>query len=217
MSMMTNTNSTEVVMLGAHSKAVEEQNKQRAIDRLVEAGFKRTLVSDALEGVSPSTTNLSIQILKKADQVSPALLRYSAAVMMAAYYNNKKRMPIELVNLVVVALKVEKFNKRETKSLNEQKELVRFIVVYPNASLTAAGVYLGKLFERPKVHVETIKSWCRVVGVEEILSRISTGNYKTNAIVVKRNCRRKRMYLGLTDRKKKPSKRGIYAFLQNEK
>lgn len=211
------TTSIATARLVPHSKSVEEKNKQRAIDRLVEAGFKRTLVSSALEGTSPATKELSTQILKKADQVSPVLLRYSAAVMMAAYYNNKKRMPIELVSLIFVALKVKKFNRRNTKSLDEQKELVRFIVAYPNASLTAAGVYLGKLFERPKVHVETIKSWCRVVGVEEILDRVSTGNYEKIAIAVKRNCRRKRMHLGLSDRQKKPSKRGIYAFLQNEK
>lgn len=204
-------------MLGAHSKAVEEQNKQTAIDRLVKAGFKRKLVSDAFERNHASVKNLSAQLLEKADKLSPTLLRYSAAVMMVAYHNEAMRMPVDLVKLVFAALKTEKFNQRKTKSLDEKKELVRFIVAYPNASLTTAGRYLGKHFGRPKVHVETIKNWCRAVGIDEILDRIVSDDYMKTAISVRKNYIRKRMRLGLSNRDKKPSKRGIYAFLQNEK
>jgi hypothetical protein len=208
--------SAKVVKLGPHSKAVEVQNKRLAINRLVEIGFKVKLVSDAFEGEYTSVKGLSVQLLEAVGEASPTLLRYSVGVMVAACYNAKKSMPAELVKLIFSVLETEKFNRRKAESLEARKELALLVVAFPNASLTAAGKYLGRLFQRKKVHVETIKNWCREIGIDELLHRVSNDHYEDVAILIKAKCKRRRIPLHLPSRAKKIPMRGIYAFLKSE-
>jgi len=210
------TESTKAVMVGAHSKAVEAKNKQTAIDRLVKAGFKKKLVSDAFAGQHVSVKRLSAQLSDLVGEVSPTLLRYSVGVMVAVYYNAKKRMPVELVELIFAVLETKKFNRRKAESLEAREELALLVVAFPNASLTAAGKYLGRLFQRRKVHVETIKNWCREIGIDELLHRISNDDYEDVAILIKGKCKRRRIPLRFPIRTKKIPMRGIYAFLKSE-
>ncbi len=181
-----------LVSEGEHAEAIEEKNKSAAITQLAAFGFSKKLISAAFEGDLASIETLSSKLRSRARSRTmrprPTLLKFSASAMMAACYEQKDPMPESLVLFILFVLGAKDFNRKVTGSYGARKDLIRFIVAFPNASLTTVGKYLGGLSHAPKVHVETIKSWCCKEGISEILRSIREDYDPASAREIRAQC-----------------------------
>jgi hypothetical protein len=156
-------------------------------------------------------------LLKKSKKKKSALLGFSASAMLVALYRNNKRPPTALLNILFQQLGVDKFGQKRPIPLDEHKSLSEFVVAFPNASFTAAGKYLGYVYGRPKVHVTTIKNWCRKIGVDELIARTNNEDHAAMAKEVYRQCKGTGLQAYFPKRDGKPLNKGIYKFLLNRK
>lgn len=217
-----------ILKLGQHSDFVEEQNRQRAIDRLAEIPIvsgRRPLVrtrgsrlaAAAFDGAPRSVAELSALLLKKKGKVNKRLLRYSAAAMLVACSHRGKPPPDALVKLVCEALGSAGFTRKSRMPSKDEQAFIQFALAFPNASFRAAKECLGVLMECPEPHTATLQALCRRVGAEVLLKRIEEENHEDYASEVIQRLKKMPGSKSLRKRlrKKEASRYAIRFFLEN--